>query len=58
MPAADPSLRTARDRARRAGPWLVLLAGLTAATLPAWRPLLFGPAPGLDALLGIRCLPE
>lgn len=41
--------------ARAALPWLFLAAGLILATLPAWRPLLFGNALGLDDLLSLRC---
>ncbi|MBP1180523.1 hypothetical protein [Methylobacterium sp. PvR107] len=37
-------------------PWLVLTAGLILATLPAWRPLIFGTAPTRDDLLSLRCL--
>jgi hypothetical protein len=39
-------------------PWLVLTAGLVLATLPAWRPLIFGTALTLDDLLSLRCLPR
>ncbi|MCJ2085958.1 hypothetical protein MKK88_08110 [Methylobacterium sp. E-005] len=38
-------------------PWLVLAAGLICATLPAWRPLIFGTALTLDDLLSLRCRP-
>ncbi|MGY2050153.1 hypothetical protein [Methylobacterium sp. JK268] len=44
-------------RLRPALPWLVLAAGLVAATAPAWRLLLPGGPPDLDALLQIRCGP-
>ncbi|WP_187278470.1 hypothetical protein [Methylobacterium sp. WL64] len=37
-------------------PWLVLGAGLVLATMPAWRPLVFGTALTLDDLLSLRCL--
>ncbi|WP_187193753.1 MULTISPECIES: hypothetical protein [unclassified Methylobacterium] len=37
-------------------PWLVLGAGLVLATMPAWRPLVFGTALTLDNLLSLRCL--
>jgi hypothetical protein len=40
---------------RPALPWLALLAGLILATLPAWRPLIFGTALTLDDLLNLRC---
>ncbi|MHB2211641.1 hypothetical protein [Methylobacterium sp. CM6257] len=45
---ASPGLRPAL-------PWLALLVGLILATLPAWRPLLFGTALTLDDLLSLRC---
>lgn len=35
--------------------WLVLAAGLALATLPAWRPLLFGSPLSLEDLLTLRC---
>ncbi|EIZ83956.1 MULTISPECIES: hypothetical protein [Methylobacterium] len=37
-------------------PWLVLGAALVLATMPAWRPLVFGTALTLDDLLSLRCL--
>lgn len=37
-------------------PWLALAAGLVLATLPVWRPLLFGRDLSLDDLLTLRCL--
>lgn len=37
-------------------PWLALAAGLVLATLPIWRPLLFGRDLSLDDLLTLRCL--
>ncbi|WP_298966526.1 hypothetical protein [uncultured Methylobacterium sp.] len=45
------------SRLRRGLPWLVLLAGLGLATMPAWRPLLFGVTLGLDDWLLLRCAP-
>jgi hypothetical protein len=39
-------------------PWLALAAGLTLATLPAWRPLLFDSPPTIEDLLGLRCRPR
>ncbi|MBE7202008.1 MAG: hypothetical protein INR70_29965 [Parafilimonas terrae] len=41
---------------RPALPWLVLAAGLILATVPAWRPLLFGSALTIEDLLSLRCL--
>ena len=49
MRAAGPGLRPVL-------PWLALTAGLILATLPAWRPLIFGAAPTLEDLLTLRCL--
>ncbi|KQP91885.1 hypothetical protein [Methylobacterium sp. Leaf117] len=37
-------------------PWLALAAGLVLATLPVWRPLVFGRDLSLDDLLTLRCL--
>ncbi|CAM3344880.1 hypothetical protein [Methylobacterium mesophilicum] len=37
-------------------PWAVLGAALVLATMPAWRPLVFGTALTLDDLLSLRCL--
>ncbi|MGU3464634.1 hypothetical protein ACLBXO_07235 [Methylobacterium sp. C33D] len=49
MRAAGPGLRPVL-------PWLALAAGLILATLPAWRPLVFGTALTLEDLLTLRCL--
>lgn len=38
-------------------PWLVLCPTLVLATMPAWRPLIFGITLTLDDLLTLRCLP-
>ena len=51
-------MRAAASGLRAAVPWLVLAAGLILATLPAWRPLLFGTALSIEDLLGLRCLPR
>lgn len=42
-------------RASAVVPWLVLAAGLVLATLPAWRPLVFGSPLSLEDLLTLRC---
>ncbi|XYD07208.1 hypothetical protein R1A27_18895 [Methylobacterium sp. NMS12] len=52
MRAAGPGLL------RPVLPWLALAVGLILATLPAWRPLVFGTAPTLEDLLTLRCLPR
>jgi hypothetical protein len=51
-------MRAAGSGLRPVLPWLVLTAGLVLATLPAWRPLIFGTALTLDDLLSLRCLPR
>jgi hypothetical protein len=38
--------------------WLALAGGLVLATMPAWRPLIFGTALTLEDLLSLRCLPR
>jgi hypothetical protein len=43
---------------RPALPWLALTAGLVLATLPAWRPLVFGTTLTVEDLLTLRCLPR
>jgi hypothetical protein len=42
---------------RKGLPWLVLSAALILATMPAWRPLIYGTTLTLDDLLNMRCLP-
>ena len=49
-PGRAPGLRPAL-------PWLALGVGLILATLPAWRPLIFGTTSTLDDLLSLRCRP-
>ena len=49
-------MRIAGIALRPALPWLVLTVGLMLATLPAWRPLLFGSALTIEELLSLRCL--
>ena len=51
-------MRTAGIALRPTLPWLALTVGLVLATLPAWRPLLFGTAPTIEELLSLRCLPR
>ena len=36
-------------------PWLVLSAALVLATMPTWRPLIFGISLTLEDLLNLRC---
>ncbi|MGV7034728.1 hypothetical protein [Methylobacterium symbioticum] len=45
-------------RAKPRLPWLVLGAALALATMPAWRPLVFGSTLTLEDLLDLRCLPR
>ena len=42
---------------RQGLPWLVLFAALILATMPAWRPLVFGTTATLYDLLNMRCPP-
>ena len=49
-------MRAAGSGLRPVLPWLVLTAGLVLATLPAWRPLIFGTALTVEDLLTLRCL--
>jgi hypothetical protein len=49
-------MRAAGSGLRPVLPWLVLTAGLILATLPAWRPLIFGTALTLEDLISLRCL--
>jgi hypothetical protein len=51
-------MRAAGSGLRPVLPWLVLTAGLILATLPAWRPLIFGTALTLEHLISLRCLPR
>lgn len=39
-------------------PWLVLGSALVLATMPTWRPLVFGATLTLEDLLDLRCLPR
>lgn len=45
-------------RAKPRLPWLVFGTALALATMPAWRPLVFGSTPTLEDLLDLRCLPR
>jgi hypothetical protein len=51
-------MRAAGSGLRPVLPWLVLTAGLILATLPSWRPLIFGTALTLEDLISLRCLPR
>ena len=49
-------MRAAVTRLQPALPGLVLAASLILATVPAWRPLVFGSALTIEDLLTLRCL--
>jgi hypothetical protein len=57
MGPPDRARLNARGTLGKGLPWLVLTVGLVLATLPAWRPLVFGAETTVDDLLAIRCLP-
>jgi hypothetical protein len=46
-----------RARIKPSLPWLILAGALVLATMPAWRPLVFGVTPTLEDLLNLRCPP-